>query len=80
MFSVYVLRSLKDQKFYVGQTNNLEERIRRHNEGRVPSTKGRRPFVLVWFESFESRSQAVVREQELKSLKANKRFKEIIQT
>ncbi len=80
MFSVYVLRSLKDQKFYIGQTNNLDERMRRHNEGRVPSTKGRRPFVLVWSEAFESRSQAVVRERELKSLKANKTFRELIQT
>ena len=79
MFSVYVLRSLKDQRFYIGQTNNLEERIRRHNEGRVPSTKGRRPLILVWSESLDSRSKAVVRERELKNLKANKKFRVLIQ-
>ncbi|MEK6570515.1 MAG: GIY-YIG nuclease family protein, partial [Bacteroidota bacterium] len=49
-FYVYVLRSLKDGKLYIGQTNNLQERLLRHNHGRVKSTKGRRPLQLIYFE------------------------------
>jgi putative endonuclease len=78
MFFVYILKSLKDHRFYIGQTNNLEDRVRRHNEGRVVATKGRRPLILVRSEEFESRSEAVRRERELKSFKGNSRFRELV--
>src|SRR3990172_5390092 len=67
IFWVYVLRSLKDGKLYIGQTNNLEDRLLRHNQGRVRSTKFRRPFVLVYCEKFSTRSTARKREDFLKS-------------
>ena len=78
MFFVYVLLSLKDHKFYIGHTNDLEDRVKRHNEGRVPATRNRSPLVLVYSESFATRSEAVQRERYLKSLKGNKRFRELI--
>jgi putative endonuclease len=66
-FFVYVLRSLKDNKYYVGQTSNLEARIDYHNAGRQKSTKYRVPFKLVYYEELSSRMKAVKREKELKS-------------
>ncbi|MCL4510703.1 MAG: GIY-YIG nuclease family protein [Bacteroidetes bacterium] len=77
-FYVYVLMSLKSKGFYIGQTNNLTDRLRRHNEGRVRSTKAWRPWSLVYFEKYETRAEAMRRERELKSLKGNAKLLDII--
>jgi len=45
---VYVLRSLKDDQFYVGLTRDLPLRLQQHNKGLVTSTKKRTPFELVY--------------------------------
>jgi len=47
MYFVYILKSLKDNNFYIGRTNNIERRIKEHNNGRVQSTKSRIPFILI---------------------------------
>lgn len=62
---VYVLRSLKDKNFYVGFTKDLSKRLVLHNDGLVRSTKGRRPFELVYWEG--CLSQTDQREKYLKS-------------
>ena len=64
---VYVLRSKKDFKHYVGLTSDLDKRIKDHNGGKVPSTSDRRPFELVYFEMFKSRSLAEKRERFFKT-------------
>ena len=64
---VYVLRSLKDQMFYVGFTKNLNRRIGDHNDGLVPSTKRRAPLELVYWEGCISQVDATQREKYLKS-------------
>jgi putative endonuclease len=71
-YFVYILRSLKDGKLYIGQTNNLDHRIQRHNSGKVNATKYRRPLELVYREIFGSRSEAMKREKYFKSLKSSK--------
>ena len=55
MAEVYVLRSLKDKKFYIGCTRDTAHiRLNKHNQGSVRSTKGRRPFELLHAESFDT--------------------------
>ena len=49
-YYVYILKSDKDDNFYVGYTNNLKQRLALHNDGKVQSTKNRRPLNLVHFE------------------------------
>ncbi|MDI6780452.1 MAG: GIY-YIG nuclease family protein, partial [Bacteroidota bacterium] len=49
-FYIYVLRSLKDSKFYVGFTKNILKRIEEHNKGKVESTKNRTPLELIYWE------------------------------
>ena len=66
-YSVYILKSIKDGGFYVGQTSNVDKRLMRHNKGIVPSTKHRTPLVLVYEENFDTRSEAVKREQYFKT-------------
>jgi putative endonuclease len=64
---IYVLKSKKDLKRYIGLTNNLERRLLLHNSGKVKATKNRRPFELIYFEKFENRTKAAKREKFLKS-------------
>jgi putative endonuclease len=67
MFYVYVLRSLKNNYRYIGQTNNLEKRLLEHNEGMTKSIRFQIPFVLEYSETFETRIEAIRREKFLKS-------------
>ncbi len=67
MFYVYIIKSKKDRKCYIGSTNNLKKRIKEHNAGKVLSTKYRKPFVLVYYEAFRSEKDARTREQRLKN-------------
>lgn len=69
MFYVYVLKSMKDQKLYIGQTNDLKRRFEEHNNGLSTSTKHRRPFKLVYYEAYLARKDAVIREMKLKKFK-----------
>ena len=66
-YYVYILKSLKDGKFYTGYTNNLKRRLNEHNEGKSLSTKNRAPFELVYWEGCLNSKDAVKREKYLKS-------------
>lgn len=67
MFYVYILYSLKDEKFYVGYTNDLKERKKKHDKGLVNSTKNRRPLQLVYYEACLNQQDATHREKYLKT-------------
>ena len=75
---VYILRSLKDRKYYVGETADVNARLIFHNSGKQRSTKNRIPFQLVLSEIFSSRSQALRREKEIKSWKGGIKFKALV--
>ena len=67
-YFVYVLRSKVTGASYVGHTNNLEKRLHEHNNGTSASTRGNRPWGLVYQEEFPTRSEAVRREKYFKSV------------
>ena len=67
MYSVYVLKSEKDNKLYYGFTDNLERRIKEHNNKEVASTKFRVPFELIYFENVVNIVEARKRERYFKS-------------
>jgi len=69
MFFVYILEALKTKRFYIGQTENLEERLKRHNQGRNLSTRAYIPWKLKWWKEFETRSEAIKTEKRLKGIK-----------
>lgn len=73
MFSVYAIKSLAHNFIYVGMTENLEERLRRHNNGYNKSTKRFAPFKLIYSENCEIGQDARIREKYLKST-SGKRF------
>ena len=69
MYFVYIIESQKDGRYYIGQTGNLEGRIERHNKGRNLSTKAYVPWELRWWKEYDTRSEAIRVESELKKLK-----------
>jgi len=66
MFYVYILKSEKDGKLYIGYTNDLKRRLEEHNSGKNISTKFRRPFELIYYEVYKSEGDAKHREYMLK--------------
>lgn len=66
MFYIYILKSKKDSKLYIGSTNDLKRRLLEHNKGKVRSTKSRAPFVLKYYEAFSIEDDARHREWSLK--------------
>jgi putative endonuclease len=66
-YYVYVLKSKKDKKNYYGFTTDIKRRIIEHNNGLVKSTRGRRPFELLYSEIVDTRTDARKREKYFKS-------------
>lgn len=69
MFYVYILRT-SGNTLYIGQTNNLDKRLKEHRDKTGKSAKYLRPFSslkLVYFEKFKTRREAMQREIELKN-------------
>lgn len=64
----YILKSLKDNKYYYGHSADLDLRLKEHNHGKVKATKGRRPFVVHYYETFATKSEAIKRELFFKSI------------
>ena len=77
MYFVYILQSLRDNKTYVGYTNNLDERLKRHNTGLIPSTKHRIPLKLIYSEQFETAKEAKEREKYYKNGGGRRKMKQI---
>ncbi len=78
MYWVYILRSQKDNKFYIGHTNNLERRLEEHNSGKDKSTSWRKPFELYYSEQFDNRKEAVRREMFFKNMRNRTFFNKLI--
>ena len=66
-FYVYILQSIKDDKLYIGYTNNLRRRLEEHKRGTNFSTKFRLPFKLIYFEGCINNKDAKRRENYLKT-------------
>lgn len=67
-YVTYILYSPSHDKFYIGQTQHIEERLQRHNKGRSKYTSAFRPWQLLLSIEKESRSEALRLERKLKNL------------
>ena len=78
MYYTYILKSEKDGKSYIGQTNNVVQRLAYHNRGKVTATRRRIPLRLSHVEVFKTRKEAMEREKYLKSLKGGNAMQKIL--
>lgn len=71
----YIVRC-SDGTYYTGWTNDIEKRVKTHNEGKgAKYTKTRRPVTLVYYESFQTKEEAMRREWEIKQMKRGEKEK-----
>jgi len=66
IYYTYVLKSKKDGNFYSGWTDDIKQRVDKHNKGLVTATKNRRPLKLVYFEACLDKNKAIKREKFLR--------------
>ena len=77
-YFVYILRSVKDGSFYIGYSQNIEDRLWEHNIGRTGYSSKRRPWELIYKEEYASSTEALKREKYLKSLKSKKYIEKLV--
>ena len=74
----YIVRC-NDGTYYTGWTNDIEKRVKTHNEGKgAKYTKTRRPVTLVYYESFQTKEEAMRREWEIKQLTRKQKEKLVL--
>ena len=78
MYYVYVLKSLKNGRFYVGYTGDLENRVKEHNRGKTKGNYFNGPFELFYSEGFENIEDARKRERYIKSQKSHKYIESLV--
>lgn len=79
MYYTYILKSEKDNKNYIGFTNNIEKRLNQHSQGIVKSTKNRRPLKLIHTEKFSDKKDAIKREKYYKTGAGREELKRILE-
>lgn len=78
MYHVYILYSEKLDMYYIGSTGNLEDRLKRHNQGRSKFTKPGVPWRLVYKKEYPTKSEAYRAELHIKSQKSRKYIESLI--
>ncbi len=77
-YFVYILLSKKDNRLYVGCTQDPDRRLLEHNRGKVIATRNRLPLVLIYREESKDKASAFNRERFLKSLWGSREKKKIL--
>ena len=73
----YILKTIKDT-YYIGSTNNIDERLNKHNKGEIKSTKNKLPVKLVFKEYYQTKSEAQKKEYKIKKWKSRKMIETLI--
>ncbi|MFH2097347.1 MAG: GIY-YIG nuclease family protein [bacterium] len=78
MFYMYVLKSKKSGSYYIRSCENIPFRLNQHNAYKVRSTKSKAPWGLIYYKSFKTRSEAQVRERQIKSWKKRSAIEKLL--
>ncbi len=66
MYFVYIIQSQIDESYYVGITEDIKQRLQDHNSGSAKYTSSKKPFKLIWYCAFPSKTKALSFEKYLK--------------
>ena len=85
MFAVYVIQSKETGKIYIGQTSDLQNRLKRHNKEflynpKVYTAKHKGPWKIVYEETYKTRKEAIRKEKYLKSHAGRNYVRSVIKT
>ncbi|OGY45639.1 MAG: hypothetical protein A2744_03050 [Candidatus Buchananbacteria bacterium RIFCSPHIGHO2_01_FULL_44_11] len=77
MAYLYILKTSKNT-YYVGSTNDIEQRLSYHQSGKVKSTKDKLPVTLVFKEYYKTKAEAQLKEYKLKRWKSKRMLEGVI--
>ena len=72
MYHTYILKSKKNNQYYIGYTSDLDVRLKLHNNNKVSATKNLGPWEIFHKEEFRTEREAIHRERQIKSWKSRK--------
>ena len=78
IYFVYIIFSKKLDRYYIGFTSDIKSRIEKHNQKHKGYTGKANDWILVYFEEFETKKEALLREREIKNWKSRKKIQELI--
>ena len=73
MYRIYILLCF-DKSFYTGHTSSLKQRFKQHQNGEVKSTRNKRPLKLVYYEIYNTKEEAMMREAQIKPWSRQKKI------
>ncbi|MCA9372362.1 GIY-YIG nuclease family protein [Candidatus Woesebacteria bacterium] len=73
-----LIQSTKDKRVYKRLTSNIARRLKQHSSGKNSSTKHYRPWKLIYFEEYHTRSKARLREKYFKSGQGRDEIRKIV--
>ena len=83
-FFTYILQSESSGRYYIGSTDDLDRRVRQHNDpnyhGSKTTKRFKGPWKLVHFEEYETRGAAILREKKLKSWKSRIKISQLVES
>ncbi|MFA6494856.1 MAG: GIY-YIG nuclease family protein [Candidatus Paceibacterota bacterium] len=77
-YYVYILESVKNKSLYIGYTNDLRRRFKQHNDGFVTYTRKYVPWVLIHYEAYRNKDDAMRREKYLKTSQGSRLLKRML--
>ena len=77
-YFVYILYSEKLNKYYIGSTGDLEDRLKKHNRSRSGFTSTGKPWILLYKEVLDNKSDALKREKQIKNWKNRERIERLV--
>ena len=78
MFYLYILKSEKINSYYVGVSNDVEERLKRHLSNHNGYTAKAKDWIIAYTESFETKAEALKREKQIKNWKSKLMIQKLI--
>jgi putative endonuclease len=78
MYKIYILYSHKIDKYYIGYSSDVDQRLRKHNNASRGFTNTDRPWILVYTEEYETKQEAAARERQIKNWKNRSRLEDLI--
>ncbi|MEK7553365.1 MAG: GIY-YIG nuclease family protein [Patescibacteria group bacterium] len=78
MYFVYILKSKKTSRHYIGYTDNLQRRLKEHNSGKTKSLIRHIPLEIILVEEYKILEEARKREKQIKSYKSGEAFKKLL--
>jgi putative endonuclease len=80
MYTVYIIYSQRIDKYYIGYSSNVQERLRKHNRHSKGFSSTGIPWILVYVEPFDTKTEAMERESQLKRWKNRERLESLIKS